>query len=252
MTKDEAMGLTGMLVGAGHGGWNDEGVDLCVAEMMTWDEMDAAKLAIGTLIHTWDGEWRPTIAQIYAAYQAQRKRLHEDDVPQIGPEPVVARDRGWEIAKAAYRRAYGREMGEPLPEPVSELASKAADFIREVNRPYHDAQGRLFWTARYTDVLEGFGRDHLRTGVGLEALKPHLVWERNGRLALPTVVDVQLPTQAAPLRYTPRTTPSAPDVAAPAPNPPQGTTDPDPGISVADAAAQVAQNLAEADGSPAD
>lgn len=187
--------------------------------------------------------------------------------PSYREDPNDPVPRSWPVALAAIKRGYWESQeGYGLSEaeieagwrrhhrPTEGLFSSVDEAVK-VTDPYQAATARGEETTAVYDAIRN-GADHytkIQSVVGHRVAQRCLRrLEQDGRLIWRSNGDLILRPEATVASYTPRTTPSAPDVAPPAPSPPQSTTDPDPAVSVADAAAQVAQNLAEADGSPTD
>ena len=112
MTEDEAFGLLGALVAA-TSGWQDDAIDIYAAEMRAWADRAAAQIAIADLCRTWTESRKPPLAVVVERYRAEHARNVRAEQEALPPPPEMypSYERGWEIARQAYRVAYGREMG---------------------------------------------------------------------------------------------------------------------------------------------
>jgi hypothetical protein len=179
-------------------------------------------------------------------------------------DPVLRR---WDLALAVIKRGYWESqetygLSEAEIEagwrqhyrPKPTFDGQFSDVFTSVNEavkvtdPYQATTARGEETTAVYEAIQN-GADHytkIQSVVGHRVAQRCLRrLEQDGRLVWRSNGDLILRPEAIQVRYTPRTTPSAPRPAPPAPSPPERPTDPAPGISVADAAAQVAQNIAE-------
>jgi hypothetical protein len=216
MTEDDAMRGVGHLAG-GLNGFTATAVDEYVAQLEKLDDADALDEVCQEIVRTWTDRWKPSVADVIAAYHAHpRVRAEREEriaavmLSEDGGR-VVPHSEGLAIANDAYRSLYSRNMGEaPTATPA------VAEALIE-NGGRQDRYGN--WVAHYTDVLRGMRGDQARTQASLHALGRRLLWDGRGNL---TLRPPDIPTTLAGERNPP----PAPEDAAPPPDPSERPPDP--------------------------
>jgi len=175
MTEDEATQLVGLLVGATGGGWTDSAVDLFVAELSTWDDMEAAVASIRRLART-PKQWRPSLGEVIEDYQRERERQRQLHEPAAITGPRLDPARGREIAYQAYCDELGLPQTPETRERFSERLNNPMTWAKYVEQqaPQADIDKALKVVgngARYAVVWRAFGKDHMRAGRALRTLE---------------------------------------------------------------------------------
>ena len=194
MIEDDAQRLAGLIAGAQGRGWTDEGVEILVAEMRTWTDLEAARATAESFVRGWTKDWRPPLGLIVEQYRSEHGRNveAEQERRQLAAPPYVRPPAGWDIARAAYEDAHGREM-RPATAWEDMVEHRAPDD--EVARALVAIRGTRGPT--YKDVVANFGGDHPVAARALRTLEQSrlIEWQKNGRIRL-----LDPPAEITPLR----------------------------------------------------
>lgn len=189
MTEDEATQLVGLLVGATGGGWTDDAVDLFIAEVSAWTDLDAAVTTIKRQART-PRKFRPSLGEVIEDYQRERERQRQLREPAALTGPRLDPAKGREIAFTEYCKEVGLPPNPQTRERFTERMNNPMAWARFVELPASqedfDLAVRVIGDGtKYPAVHRAFGRDHLRAGRALRTLEKagRVVHDRTGWIA---------------------------------------------------------------------